>query len=174
MQEYTNTPEEKCSCNSLNRTSVKKYLFGTKASYKLDSYEEMPQFSVDWNSFESFKSFFPRHSYKDSETIFILRTLSWFQQRKLMSPPQMPSSSWRSCPARRPGYPWSWTRTSSGTSSNNWKPSRLSSLFLEKEHQNFSKRLNTFIICVYRIKTLLDSYPRRSLIAHWDPLRTGF
>ena len=52
IQEYHNNEdlEDKCTCNSLkDEPLAKKYLFGTKASHKLDSYEEMPLFSVDFS-----------------------------------------------------------------------------------------------------------------------------
>ena len=76
VQEYNHAHEDKCSCNPSNGTAAKKYLYGTKASQKLDSYEEMPQFSVSNMFLEKLE--FPcfRHSYKDSEIIFLLRTLS--------------------------------------------------------------------------------------------------
>ena len=54
VQEYNiNTNEdleEECTCKSFrDEPLAKKYLFGTKASHKLDSNEEMPLFSVDFS-----------------------------------------------------------------------------------------------------------------------------
>ena len=50
VQEYNAPLEDKCTCNSFkDEPLAKKYLFGTKASHKLDSCEEMPLFSVDMN-----------------------------------------------------------------------------------------------------------------------------
>ena len=113
VQEYNENDdlEDKCTCNSLkDEPLTKKYLFGTKASHKLDSYEEMPLFSVDFSKikkhlFEIYFSLF-RHLYKDSRTDFISRTLSSFQLRQQMSPPLMPLSLSRSCPRRQPGSRW--------------------------------------------------------------------
>lgn len=79
VQEYNHAYEDKCSCNRSNGTAAKKYLYGTKVSHRLDSYEEMPQFSVsNLLNFMGKLELFPyfRHSYKDSEIIFLLRTLS--------------------------------------------------------------------------------------------------
>ena len=57
-----------------------------------------------------------------------------------MSPPPMPSSWWRWCLARPRGSQWWWMRTSSETSSSNWTPSRLCSLFPGNERRDFSRR----------------------------------